>query len=356
MLKLNAICDKIEKISIAEGIKLTTHILHIFIINPTAGKGVKSELISEKIGDACRAAGANYEIYETTRKNDATDFVKKKISIKPEGETYRFYACGGDGTLGEIVNGVVDEQYGKPIPGVEVGCIPYGTGNDFIRNFTTNEYFHDITKQILGEAVAIDCFAVNGKYAINMVNVGFDCDVVSKTAELKLKPYIPKNFAYIAGVIVVLRRNLGKKISVILDDQTQRRDEFQLCAVANGGFCGGGFHSAPRCSLNDGLIDVSLIKKVSRTKFLTLVGPYKKGTHLETAGGKKIITYIQCKSVIFKFDSETDVCVDGEISKMSHAEFRVVPNALSFSLPVGVKPLNDRVIIENKSEEKYAAR
>lgn len=315
---------------------------HIFIVNPAAGKGPEAAQISEVIRDACEACGVAYEIHKTACRGDATAFTRAKVESKPTGDEYRFYACGGDGTLSDVVTGLVGDP-GKPKPGVSVGCVPIGTGNDFTRNFSQSEFFLDITKQLLGDPVAIDCFSVEGdtpeshRCGVNMVNIGFDCDVVVKAGELKKRKFLPKSLAYVIGVVIMLKNNLGKIITVVNSDSSTFTREFQLVAVANGGYCGGGFHSAPESKLDDGLLDLSLIKKVSRINFLRLVGHYKNGTHLRTRLGKKVVGYSQITSVELKFPDETNVCIDGEILKLHEARFSVIPRSILFLLPVGTE-------------------
>ncbi len=301
---------------------------HIFIINPAAGKGVDSRRMRDEITAACK--GLDYEIYHTTARGDATRFVRESIKNKPSGEVYRFYACGGDGTLSEVVSGaaLADE--------VEVGCIPVGTGNDFVRGFKAPELFGSIKAQLEGTAETIDCYSYgDGKYGVNMVNVGFDCDVAAKASELKKNRFVPKSLAYVGGVLVLLGQNKGCTIRVVREDGTQATKEFQLVSVANGAFCGGGFKSAPRSSLSDGLIDVSLIEKVSRSELLRLIGSYKKGTHLETKLGARVVEYTHAKKVELCFGEPTNVCVDGEISQMDRLCIEVAPSALRFVVPNG---------------------
>lgn len=301
---------------------------HIFIINPVAGKGADARCIRDAITVTCK--GIDYEIYHTTSRGDATHFVRERIKNKPSGEVYRFYACGGDGTLCEVVSGAALAQ------DVEVGCIPIGTGNDFVRNFTHSEYFGNVKRQLDGSAKVIDCYAYDeGEYGVNMVNIGFDCDVVAKASELKKNSLLPKSLAYIAGVAVLLGQNRGCTIRVVREDGSEVTGEFQLVSAANGAFCGGGFHSAPRSSLSDGLLDVSLIAKVTRTELLALIGSYKSGTHLETKLGKRVVEYTHAKKVEFNFAEPTNVCVDGEISKMERLTIEVVPNAVKFAIPSG---------------------
>ena len=352
---------------------------HIFVVNPVAGKGVEAGPLEAKIRDACEVSGAEYEIYITCARWDAVDFVRRRITERRADETLRFYACGGDGTLCAVATGILFESLGKErseelyinntntvhdklsnnlhdstsnvnnvqvkhhvstSENVELGCVPIGTGNDFVRNFGQNEFFSDITKQLLGEPITIDSFGVRLDdereiCGVNMFNVGFDCDVVCKAAEFK-KTFMPKKLAYVVGVAVTLVKNKGCTIAVTKENGEKFTRQFELCAVANGGYCGGGFFSAPRRRLNDGLLDISLIKKVSRTTFLRLVGPYKKGTHLGTRLGKRVVGYYQDTGIGLEFTEPTNVSIDGEISQVKSAKFRSLPSSLRFVLPVGV--------------------
>lgn len=331
---------------------------HFFIVNPAAGKGSEAARISDVIRDACDVCEVSYEIHSTKSSDEASAFVRQQVAGKAPDDIYRFYACGGDGTLSDVLNGVVGDVPGEPLPNVSIGCVPIGTGNDFIRNFTQSEFFLDITKQLLADPITIDCFRVSGlsedgaaydRFGVNMVNIGFDCDVVCKVAELKRSRWIPKSLAYILGVAIILKKNLGQRITVVSHNGTESTREFELVAIANGGFCGGGFHSAPISRLDDSLLDVSLIKKVSRLNFLRLVGRYKKGTHLGTRLGKKVVSYSQTAGISLRFEKDTNVCIDGEILKFKEAEFRIVPRAVSFLVPVGVEYLPAPII---KKERK----
>ena len=168
---------------------------HYFILNPKAGKGIYTEELSKNIRLTCEEKNVPYEIYMTKGIGDATDFVRKICADKSLLPA-RFYACGGDGTLGETVNGAAGSE------GASVGLIPIGTGNDFVRNFGSSDLFFDISAQISGEERRIDLLRCNDFYAINMINIGFDCEVVKKTVTLKKNKLIPSKLAYIAGVVL----------------------------------------------------------------------------------------------------------------------------------------------------------
>lgn len=301
--------------------------IHHFLINPAAGKGTYTEALARKITRACQSRGVNYRIHTTTRPYDATDYVREQVANT--SEMHRFYACGGDGTFSETVNGA------PMAPNAEFGLIPIGTGNDFERNFTGFDNFFDIERQLDGRAVRLDAMRCNDRFAFNVINVGFDSNVAKKTGEIKRSPLVPTGLAYSAALAITLCKPFGTTMEVELDDGSVIRDKLLLVAIANGGFYGGGFHAAPRASLTDGLLDLCIVNKVSRAKFIGLVGSYKAGTHLKNEKAKNIIRYHQTPRVTLHFDSPVGVCIDGEVEMNDVARIEVIPRAFAFSIPDG---------------------
>ncbi len=301
---------------------------HYFIINPMAGKGKHSSKLEENIRRVCDELGVTYTVYRTTAVGNATEFVRD-ICSNADNLPARFYACGGDGTLGEVVNGAAETE------GASVGLIPIGTGNDFVRNFGNGDTFFDIGAQIDGTDIKIDLLRCNDSYAINMINIGFDCEVVKKTVKLKKSPLIPSKLAYIAGVISTLIRKPGVKAEFSFDGSVFEEKKYLLTTFANGCFCGGGFHSNPASSLNDGYVDSLFINNVSRTKFISLIGSYKEGTHIAPKNDN-IISNRKIKSVTLRFSEPQSASVDGELFDFNELSIRCVPSALGFVVPAGV--------------------
>ncbi len=301
---------------------------YYFILNPKAGKGAHTDELRENIRRTCEEKNIPYEIYMTAGVGDATAFVKRicsDSSLLPA----RFYACGGDGTLGETVNGAVN------IEGASVGLIPVGTGNDFVRNFAPREAFFDISAQIDGTETKIDLLRCNDFYSINMINIGFDCEVVKKTVKLKKSPLIPSKLAYVAGVVTTLVKKPGVRASISFDGSEFEEKKYLLTTLANGSFCGGGFHSNPNSALRDGDIDGLFINNVSRAKFISLVGSYKKGTHL-VPKNDKILFNGKYKKIVFKFPQTQSASIDGELFDFDELVVECMPSAMSFVLPRGV--------------------
>ena len=300
---------------------------YYFIINPHSGKGKHTEELSLKIQQVCGAKDITYEIYQTLGVGDATRFVREVCS-SPDNLPARFYACGGDGTLGEVVNAAAC------VAGASVGVIPVGTGNDFVRNFDKKETFFDIEAQIDASEISVDLLKCNDIYSVNMLNIGFDCEVVKKVASIKKNPLIPSKLAYVAGVVVTLIKKPGLRASVSIDGKKADRT-FLLTTFANGAFCGGGFHSNPRAELTDGLIDALFVENVSRMTFINLVGSYKKGTHL-VPKNDKILKSQKLKKIYFKFEKTQSVSIDGELFDFDELSVECVPNALNLLLPAGI--------------------
>ena len=297
---------------------------HIFIINPIAGGGQEITALENKITQICTANSVDFLIYQTKSAGDATSFVRK---FAEENIPARIYACGGDGTLNEVICGAPTASH------IAYGLIPHGTGNDFHRNFENGDSFFDIEAQINGEVSPIDVFRCNDTYCINMINVGFDCDAAEQTSNLQKKYPIPRKMAYIAGLMKVFFRRIGVRFRLELSNGERFDKNMTLSLVANGCYCGGGFKSAPLASLTDGLLDICIIDKVSRAKFLLAVGAYKKGEHLDEKNHFDFITYRQTPSLTIKFDKPQKYCIDGQIDVAKELKIEVLPSALNFIYP-----------------------
>ncbi|MBE6036769.1 MAG: diacylglycerol kinase family lipid kinase [Clostridiales bacterium] len=303
---------------------------HIFVLNPVAGKGKAEKVLLPRIIEAAKNAGINYEIHRTINVGEATTYVRSKCEEEP-GEALRFYAVGGDGTISEVVNGLVGFE------NAEMAVIPSGSGNDFCRMFGSNKDFLNLDKQFNGTSRAVDLICYNGRYSVNMLNIGLDCAAAEKMAYYKENTVLGGTAAYVAGLLNVVIKNAGAKLKIRLDDGRVFDEEFTLLAIGNGAFCGGGFKGVPNAHVNDGLLDVSMIRKVTRLDFLQLVGKYHNGTHLDSklVQKKDLVTYAQCKSLVLHTEPGTPICCDGEILHEEELQIDLIPQALRFVVPQG---------------------
>ena len=167
-----------------------------------------------------------------------------------------------------------------------------------------------------------------------MFNIGFDCNVVDITAKLKKLPLMSGSLAYLAGVAAMLVRMKGANLKVEFDDGYVFYGDMLLIAIANGCFCGGGVKGVPKAETNDGLMDVSLIRKCSRRKFIKLFPKYAKGEHLEAKGADKLITYKQGKKLKITANGKPmTFSTDGELTQAEKIKFEIVENAIDFVVP-----------------------
>lgn len=305
----------------------------VFVINPMAGQGKNTDEFISRIKITAEKLKSDIEIYITKAVGDATVFVNNYC--KNHGAA-RFIACGGDGTLGEVVNGAIGFE------NAEIGVVPMGTGNDFRRNFKGESKFIDIEAQITGETTKCDAIryssVVEGKeksgYCVNMFNIGFDCNVADMTAKMKQRPFVSGSLAYFLSIFAILIKKKGANLQIELDGEKRHRGPLLLTSIANGSFCGGGVMSNPLASVKDGLINVNIIYNISRLNFLTKLPFYMKGTHIKLPGIEKVIYTTKCKKVVLTpLSGSMRLCVDGEIEDAGRTEFEIVPGAFNFVLP-----------------------
>ena len=320
----------------------------IFIVNPKAGQGENINKLQGFIKKSLDGILADVQIYITKAKGDATKFVEDYCENHGPA---RFIACGGDGTLSEVLNGLIKCE------GAEVGVIPYGTGNDFCRNFGLGCDFKDASAQIYGKTTKCDVIkyttvyneTVKTGYCINMFNIGFDCDVADLTATLKKKPLIAGSFAYFASILISLIKKKDIDLCIELDGEEKHNGKLILTSVANGCYCGGGIKSNPLAETSDGLININIIKNVSRCRFISLLQYYMKGTFLQLHNIEKYISSHKCRHITITPNSGTmRLCVDGEIIDAGKTQFEIIHNAINFVLPCVAISRSDVVEIEYK--------
>ncbi len=302
----------------------------VFIVNPNAGKSKDIDALIADINNISEKLSLDAFVYKTKARGDAKSFVSDYCA---EHGAARFIACGGDGTLSEVINGAA------LFDDVEIGVIPLGTGNDFCRNFP--EYnFKNIAAQLQGEVIpcdVIECKTDNRTfYCINMINIGFDCNVADMTAKMKKKSFISGSFAYLISIFAMLIKKKGANLKVELDGEVLHSGRLLLNSIANGSFCGGGIMSNPKASINDGKLNVNVIYNISRANFLTKLPFYMKGTHIKLKNIDNVIYNTSGNELkITPLDKTLRICVDGEIFDAGVCEFKVLPGRINFVTPTG---------------------
>lgn len=296
---------------------------HIFIVNPAAGKYSSAEIIKGQLN--ALPENIDYEIYVTKGKNDAERYIKSVC--ESSSSPVRFYACGGDGTVNEVVNGAAGYS------NASFSVYPCGSGNDFVKSFGHAEEFLNIKELVNAEETPIDLLKVGGRYCVNVCNFGFDSIVAETMINVKHKPIIGGRNAYLTGVVKALFTAMNNKATVIADGEKLNNGKFLLCTAANGMYVGGQFKCAPYAKVNDGIIDVCLVKPISRFTFIKLVGVYTEGKHLEDERFKDILKYRRCKKIEVISHEGFKISVDGEIVPAAHFTVEIVSGAVKIALP-----------------------
>ena len=326
---------------------------HYFIINPAAGSGKEQQAIMPRILDAVKKWGADYELHRTSGPGEATIYVRGRLAASP-GEAARFYACGGDGTAAEILNGM----YGAE--NAELAILPVGSGNDYIRNFGKREPFLDITAQLAGEGVPVDVIrfsytTAEGKrgahasheadesgvytaYALNMINMGFDAKVAGRMVQMKNKLFLKGTGAYVAGIVRELVSYKMNRAVFRPEGEEAFEMDILLAGVGSGRFSGGGFEGIPVAVVNDGVLDLIVIEPLTRGEFLRLVGVYHDGQHLEHPGLKEKHRLFRANEVAIEPLGGLVFTADGEaLYTEAPLTVSLAPEKVRFVIPDGLE-------------------
>lgn len=290
---------------------------NLFIINPVAGKGRSLEYI-DKIKKYFDDLQEEYIIEITEYKNHAIEIAKEYTSK----DTYRVFAVGGDGTINEVLNGLIGSD--------SVLCvIPTGTGNDFVRTLYKNKNFEDILDSLIsGQEHYIDLAKSNDRYFINIASVGFDAEVVYNARMFKNRRFIPSSFAYILSIIYTAFNFKSINMTIEIGDKHIKEPTF-LLAACNGKSYGGGVMIAPKADMKDGLLDICIVKRPNLFTVLKSIPKALKGD-LENI---KEVNYYYGKKITVKGDREFILNADGELFRQTEAEFELIENGMKVIVP-----------------------
>ncbi len=295
---------------------------HIFVINPAAGKAGKASLETD-IRKAC--AGAAFEIYYTTAPMDAVCYVSKCCEAEPDKEL-RFYACGGDGTLNEVVSGMY--RY----PNASVTVVPCGSGNDFVKTFGGADKFLNIPALMQAEAKPVDLIRANDRVCINVLNFGFDTTVAKTIPKVKRKPIIGGRNAYTTGIVTALLTAMRTRCSIVVDGEEISPGRILLCTIGNGQYVGGSFKCAPRAVPDDGLLEVCMFRTLNHIRFVQMLGTYTAGKHLDDPKVQKYLVYRRGKEIVVSGD-KLMFSLDGELIETDQLKIDVLKGAVRFARP-----------------------
>ncbi len=304
----------------------------VVIANPASsrGGGLKGR---QRLVDALdRAVSAetdcSYSIVETTTRGVA---VRTGKFVEGSGAALAHQAAlegadvvaaaGGDGTVGEVANGLIGTE-------TAMAVLPMGTGNDFARTLGIGTDLDLAARTLVsGDCQLIDVGrVVHGGNFVNVAGCGFDAEVAARINHGFRR--LRGTSAYIAAVLQTLVSFHPAAIELEVDG-VRHNAKVMLCAIANAKTYGGGMRIAPGAQLDDGLFDLVLVGDASKTEFLRAFPSVFKGTHITHPK----VTIFRAKSIAIRSASPLPTLADGEEIGTTPVEFEIVPKALTVMVP-----------------------
>jgi YegS/Rv2252/BmrU family lipid kinase len=242
------------------------------------------------------------------------------------GKEYRIYACGGDGTLNEVVQGAAGYE------NVAVTVFSGGSGNDFVKIFDDPKAFFDLERLLEAEEATFDLIDCNGDISLNICSVGLDARIGTDVAGYKRLPLLHGHSAYVASTVINVLKGIHEHYVIEIDGQRIDGRQTMICAC-NGRYYGGGFNPVPEADPADGMIDVLVVKKVSRLQVPAVVGKYKNGQYAELP---HLVKHFKTKAVNILCDKPTPINLDGELRTAREIRMKIADKKLRFFYPKGL--------------------
>ncbi len=289
--------------------------MYIVILNPTSGNGltlrylgdVEAVLRQRKIEHRIERAGDNQSVSDIARRISRQDL---------EG----IIILGGDGTIFDAINGLA----GSTIPLLFVSC---GTGNDFVRSLRLpKDPIAALELQLELPVRRIDLGRMNEFYFANVAGTGFDVEVLRYTEQYK-EQYTGLR-AYLMGLRAALKAYKPMKAKVSFDGGPEKQLTFSILSVGNGRYIGGGMRAVPDAVVDDGLLDVVVVKPVPRILIPLLIVFFIAGKHVILRFGKMR----RCSILSIRREDMT-INLDGELRNSNIARFSILPSALYVRIP-----------------------
>jgi YegS/Rv2252/BmrU family lipid kinase len=296
------------------------------IVNPNAGNG-KGKKDWDRISGLLEKNGVSFETKFTERKGHAIEFARGST----RAGFRKIVSVGGDGTLNEVVNGIFTQDNCSPKE-VSIGMIPVGTGNDWGRMFGIPMVYEGAVKVLkenktmLHDIGLISFYNRNiqdKRYFINIAGLGFEALVVRKTNRQKDKGR--SNRAIYFYNLLSSLFSYKKVISEItIDGKSSQCNVFSV-NVGNGRYCGGGMRQTPDAMPDDGLLDITVIRDMSRIEVIKSLKLLYDGTILS----HPLVDGYRCNNLKVTSNSVMFAEADGESLGHTPIEFSIIPAAIN---------------------------
>lgn len=279
------------------------------ILNPASGKAKRCWPVIEKFFEE---KNIPFDLDRTSGPGQGTLLAKKAV----EAGFDAIVSVGGDGLASEIANGIVGSE-------ATLGVIPCGEANDFPKMLGITEKNVEEACRIVAEGFTrkIDVGMINGRYFLNVVGIGYDGEVTEQKA--KIKKHAGGFFGYFIQAILTTLTYKPKLVKIKMDGVTFEAS-ILLLTIGNGRFCGGGFLLTPNAEIDDGLLDVCLIKYPGKLWVLWDLPKVPKGKHV----GRLHTTVFRTREIEVSSEDLLIIHIDGEIAKGHEFKIKVLPQKL----------------------------
>ena len=291
---------------------------HIFIINPAAGSRDHTKDYTRAIETLCKELDYTVEISKAPG-----DCFRIAREAAETGAEVRLYACGGDGTLNEVAAGAAGYE------NAAVTVFAGGSGNDFVKLFSDPKAFTDLSRLLDCKEETFDLIRCNDDISLNICSVGLDARIGTDVSNYKRLPLLTGFRAYAVSAVVNIIRGIAEHYVVAVNGQTFDAEQTLICAC-NGRYYGGGFNPVPEADPTDGLLDVLLVKKVSRLQVPGVIGKYKDGKYNELS---HLVQHFRTKELKILCDKPTSINLDGELRTAKEIHIRIADEKLRFFYP-----------------------
>lgn len=300
---------------------------HIFIVNPAAGKCDRTVQIKENVEKLFKDRDEVYEIKVSKGPGDCIRLAKEACET---GEPVRLYACGGDGTLNEVINGAA------AFDNASITHYPAGSGNDFIKIFSDPRTFRSLENLLDCEETQLDLIecSTDGQmcYGANIVSLGLDARIGTEIGRYRRLPLVSGTGAYYLSTAVNLCKGISRPYEICVNGQIISGEQTLVC-VCNGRWYGGGFNPVPDAEPDDGLLDVLIVKKVNLMQVAKVIGHYKNGRYAQFP---ELICHLRTDKLQILCREESVVNLDGESLRGIQIDFSVSSHKLRFFYPRGL--------------------
>jgi YegS/Rv2252/BmrU family lipid kinase len=299
------------------------HLRNLVIINKHAGKNESYRRVTDQLE---KLSLENPEVKYTSCRSDAIRIAREFVSGCDD--FVRIFACGGDGTVNEVLSGVYD------LKNCAVAVVPIGSGNDFIRSFGfSKEDFLDLNNLANGTETKVDLLKCGDYISCNSITIGYDCAVAKNVARFKNRRFITASLAYKLSIFYCLLKGRKHNFKIKTDGHTiENPGTYLLSVSAKGKYYGGGIKCSPQADNSDGLIDFMSIPTVGVIKFVSLLPTFIKGDHIDNPK-LGFVTHKKCATVEYISDTPVEIGIDGEIVQTKYAKITVLPEAARIILP-----------------------